>query len=412
MNQIKFLVQVIILILFSKNLSAQTIVWTKKANPLLNSINGVAFNSDGQKIVTGTNCHPASIRFFDATSGAIDWDYTVGSGFMCIMGVTFSTNSNYIAAIEEFGNIFIFDNTVDTPSLINTINIGTTYGFSTAISPDNSSVAVGCSNGRLKIYTISSGILAYDIPGHPSWVTCVNYSPNGNFIVTGGNDNKVKIWQNTGVLLYTCNGHTDDITNVKVSSDNHYIISSSKDNQIKIWDASTGSLVRTIIGHTDDVNGIAISTDGSKIVSVSSDSSCKIWDFNNGNLLSTFGVPDSGAVNAVAWSPNANYIVTGNVLSDVVLWDVSNALSAKSMSAIEDMNIVLYPNPVSNELKLQLSNNYKIIKTEIYNSTGIQIYSSNLFLESINVEHLPKGIYTLKIYTSENKSSHHSFTKK
>lgn len=410
MKQILFL-QAIIGILFSLNISAQNIVWSKKANPMFNSINGVAFNSDGQKIVTGTNCHPASIRVFDVNSGTMNWDYTVGSGFMCIMGVTFSANTNYIAAIEEFGNIFIFDNTLDTPQLINTINTGTTYGFSTAISPDNSSVAVGCSNGKLKIYNITSGLLATDISAHPSWVTCVNYSPNGNFIVTGGNDNQVKIWQNTGALIFTCSGHTDDITNVKFTPDNHYIISSSKDNLIKIWDATNGTLVRTITGHTDNVNGIAISPDGSKIVSASSDNSCKIWDFYNGSLLSTFGVPDSGAVNTVAWSSNANHIVTGNVLSDAVLWDVSNVLSVKSMSAIEDLNIVLYPNPVSNELKLQLSNKFKIIKTEIYNSTGIQIYSSDLCLESINVEHLPKGIYTLKIYTSENKSIHHSFIK-
>jgi WD40 repeat protein len=373
---------------------SQTIDWSMKANPSFNSINGVAFRADGQKVLSGTNCHPASIRIFDVSTGTLNWDYTVGSSFMCIMGVTFSSNTNYIAAIEEFGNIFIFDNTGITPVIIDTINTGTSYGFSTAISPFNDKVAVGCSNGKMKIYNIPSGTLASDINAHPSWVTTVAYSPDGTKIVTGGSDDKVKIWSNTGTLLFTCSGHTGDITNVKVSPDNNFVVSSAKDDKIKIWNIATGALVQTITGHSSDVNGIDISPDGSKIVSASSDSTCKIWNFNTGSLITTFAVADSGVVNTVAWSPNGDKIVTGNALSDVVLWSIPTTLTINE--TVVSTYLKVYPNPAQNQLSIELPINFKNAQFIIYNELGQlqKIYTNiNNHNIQIDISCLIEGLY-------------------
>ena len=393
MNSMKFTLALIGSLCFQLT-NAQTVDWTKKANPVLNQINSVAFSSNGQKVLSGTNCHPASIRIFDVTSGTMNWDYTVGSSYMCIMGVTFSSNTNYIAAIEEFGNIFIFDNTGALPVIIDTINTGTSYGFSTAISPANDKVAVGCSNGKMKIYNIPSGALAYDINAHPSWVTTVAYSPNGNYIVTGGNDDKVKIWSNAGTLLHTCTGHTGDITSVKVTPDNNFVISSSKDDKIKIWNISNGTLVKTINGHTNDVNGIDISPDGTKIVSASSDSTCKIWDFLTGNLHSTFGVTDSGAVISVAWSPNGDKIITGNIKSDAVLWSVPTTLSL-NQTVLND-NFLIFPNPTQNQLNFELQSDPKNAQFIVYNELGqLQKIYSKISTRNISfdISELSEGQY-------------------
>jgi len=373
---------------------SQTIDWSMKGNPSNLQVNGVAFRSDGQKVLSGTNCHPASIRMFDVASSHLDWDYNVGTSYLCIMGVTFSSNSNYIAAIEEFGNIFIFDNTGVHPVIMDTINTGTSYGFSTAISPGNDKVAVGCSNGKLKIYNLPGGTISNDINAHPNWVTTVAYSTDGTKIVTGGNDDRVKIWSNTGKLLYTCTGHSGDITSVKVTPDNNFVVSSSKDKKIKVWNINTGALVQTISGHTQEVNGIDVSPDGSKIVSASSDHTCKIWNFNTGNLITTFGVPDSGAVNSVAWSPNGNKIATGNALSDVVLWSIPLTINTNDIKSSEYLKI--YPNPTQNQLHIQLPFEPKKGQFRIYNESGQlqKIYTDiNSLNTSYDIAFLSQGQY-------------------
>jgi WD40 repeat protein len=382
-------------------LISQNLLWAKKANPTFNSINSVAFNASGTKVLSGTNCHPASIRMFDVSSSNLDWDYTVDTSYMCIMGIRFSNNNNYIASIEEFGNIFIFDNTGPSPIIKDTINTGTSYGFSVTVSPDNVHVAVGCSNGKLKIYNIADGTLHKDINAHPSWVTSVSYAPNGQYIVSGGNDDKVKLWDTAGILLATFNGHTQDITQVKFSSTSTELISSSKDKSIRIWDISTGLLVRTLLGHSGFVNSFDISPDDTKIVSGSTDSLCKIWNYATGDEIVTFGVKDSGSVNTVAWSPMGNKIATGNQLSDLMLWDVQSTLTAPSITNTE-LELLVYPNPSIGIYNISSKSKALIQNIQVYNFLGQLIIQQNL-TNKIDLSHLQQGEYILHCETMDQE---------
>ena len=330
---------------------AQSVVWSNKANPLFNSLNSVTFSANGAHVLSGTNCHPASIRMYNVDGGNLEWDHTVGTNFMCIMGVAFSSNMQYLAAIEEFGNIFIFDNTGAEPVAFDTIQTGTSYGFSTMVSPNNSQLAVGCSNGKLQVYNLPDGDLAFQESAHASWVTCVAYSPNGSFIVTGGSDDKVKVWNSTGGLVHTCSGHTGDVTGVKVTPDGQYVLSGGKDDVVRIWSLTTGQQVATLTGHMADVNSIDISPDGSKVVSGASNGYCKIWDLASQAVLSTFGMPDSGSVNTVSWSPLGDRIATGNSRSDLVMWSVPATLG--SQTNLANAPILMYPNPATDRLHIK-----------------------------------------------------------
>lgn len=387
-----------LLLMLQQFANCQTLDWSKKANPLLNSINGVAFNSSGDEVISGTNCHPASIRLFETSNGDLKWDFEVGSDFLCIMGVAISANKNYIAAIEEFGNILIFDNSGALPIIIDTIITGTDYGFSVAISPDNSTLLVGCSNGKMMAYQIESGELIFDINAHSSWVTTVTFSPNGAYIISGGSDDKVKIWQSSGELMFTCSGHTGDITSVKVSPDNQFVISSSKDDLIKIWDIQSGIESRTLSGHENNVNGIDVSPDGKYIVSVSTDATNKIWQLATGDLLSTFGLIDSGAVNTVAWSPVGDKIVTGNAQSDVMLWSVD--VSLLPINLINNQTIKISPNPTSDFLNFETTDNFIFDKIIVLDSTGKKVLVAD-FTSRINVSQLNSGIYVLYILSND-----------
>ncbi len=192
------------------------------------------------------------------------------------------------------------------------------------------------------------------------------------------------------------------IKNTKITPNNNYVVSSSADDKIKIWDISTGTLIRTISGHTGDVNSIDLSPDGTKIVSGSEDKTCKIWDLNTGNELSSFGVPDSGAVLAVAWSPLGNKIITGNEKSDVTLWTApvfSNLNSANSAS----FQIVVYPNPASDKIFLHLPENITIDQIVIYDPMGKIVFTSQQAVKEIPIQHLPTGSYFVYVHAGHNK---------
>lgn len=411
MKSIRILTFILTILGMEDALHGQTMDWSFKANPAFLSINSVAFRADGQKVLSGTDCHPAAIRIFDVASGDLNWDYTVGSAFLCIMGVTFSSNTSYIAAMEEFGNILLFDNTGQSPRIIDTIDTGTSYGFATAISPGNDKIAVACSNGKMKIYSIPGGDLVADVNAHPNWVTTVAYSPDGTRVVTGGNDGKVKIWSDAGDLIHTCTGHGGAITNVKVTPDNNFVVSSSKDDKLKVWNMSSGLIVQTFTGHTNDVNGLDISPDGSKVVSASADGTCRIWNFSDGSLFSKFGVVDSGAVNTVAWSPIGDKIVTGNKKSDIVLWSVPFVSSQHEPTDLSDFSFTLSPNPATQQIQINMPSLLSLQQIDITDMLGRVVFTSKPPVLSIDIGHLQAGIYFLTIHSKDHKTATKSFFK-
>ena len=75
------------------------------------------------------------------------------------------------------------------------------------------------------------------------------------------------------------------MTAVAFSSDDSRIVSGSDDNSVRVWDASTGKTLKVLEGHTHFVNTVAFLSDDSHIVSGSSDKSVRVWDASTGETL-------------------------------------------------------------------------------------------------------------------------------
>src|ERR1700709_2039630 len=83
------------------------------------------------------------------------------------------------------------------------------------------------------------------LQGHNGAVSSVAYSPNGKQIVSGSEDNTIRIWEaDTGNLVVgPMRGHIYSVTSVAYSSNGKYIVSGSRDKTIRIWEADTGNLL-------------------------------------------------------------------------------------------------------------------------------------------------------------------------
>ncbi|MBD2042928.1 GUN4 domain-containing protein [Microcoleus sp. FACHB-672] len=124
--------------------------------------------------------------------------------------------------------------------------------------------------------------------GHSRKVTCVAISPDGQTLISGSEDQTLKVWDlHTGKLITTLTGHLGEVTCVAISPDGQTLVSGSDDCTLIVWDLHTGELRSTLAGHLKEVTCVAISPDGQTIASGSDDKTIKLW---------TVGVPRVDAV--------------------------------------------------------------------------------------------------------------------
>jgi WD40 repeat protein len=60
--------------------------------------------------------------------------------------------------------------------------------------PDDFQVALGCKNGAVMLFNGDENMLSVLENVHPAAVTDVFYHPNGNLLLTGYQDGKLRVW--------------------------------------------------------------------------------------------------------------------------------------------------------------------------------------------------------------------------
>ncbi|GAX34593.1 nSTAND1 domain-containing NTPase [Nodularia sp. NIES-3585] len=156
-----------------------------------------------------------------------------------------------------------------------------------------------------------------------SWVTSVNFSPDGQILASGYADNSIQLWNSDGSLLATLTDHQDSVNSVSFSPDGQILASASGDNTIKLW-SRDGKLLTTLTGHLHGVNDVNFSPDGEILASGSNDNTVRIWS-RNGKLLANF-IGHSRSINSVSFSPEGDTIASASNDGTVKLWSLDGRL--------------------------------------------------------------------------------------
>ena len=144
---------------------------------------------------------------------------------------------------------------------------------------------------------------------------------NNTFAVGSGNKDIIILNAITGTQIAVLSGHTDQVNCLTFSSDGMSLVSGSDDDTVKLWDIQTGGVVKTFYGHTDWVWGVSISADCTRIASGSEDETIRLWDIQTGECYCIIEQEDT--VDHVSFSPiNPQHIIS--ISGDSVWqWDIN-----------------------------------------------------------------------------------------
>lgn len=112
---------------------------------------------------------------------------------------------------------------------------------------------------------------AEELLRHPRAIHALAFSPDGNRIVSGGGDGRVRIYDGTtGAEQADLAGHDGEVLTVSFSPDGRHAASGGVDRTIRVWDVADRKEVRVLRGYLGDVTSVAFSPDGKFLVSVGS----------------------------------------------------------------------------------------------------------------------------------------------
>ncbi|ORY28936.1 hypothetical protein BCR33DRAFT_772685 [Rhizoclosmatium globosum] len=207
---------------------------------------------------------------------------------------------------------------------------------SVAFSPDSRTVVSGSEDQTVKLWSVETGECVKTLAGHSLSVRSVAFSPDSRTVVSGSEDQTVKVWSvETGECVKTLAGHSLSVRSVAFSPNSRTVVSGSEDQTVKVWSVETGECVKTLAGHSLSVRSVAFSPNSRTVVSGSEDQTVKLWSVETGECVKTLA-GHSDAVNSVAFHPDSTTVVSGSGDHTVKLWSVETGECIKTLAGHSD----------------------------------------------------------------------------
>ncbi len=117
-------------------------------------------------------------------------------------------------------------------------------------------IAVGGFEASIDLWNLNTESLQSSFKAHDYSVRAVIFDLN-NMLITAGTDGVIKYWDTDNQkLIREYSGHTARIRTLALSPDKQYIASGGEDTKVKIWNKMTGELLQTIHGPASYVSDI------------------------------------------------------------------------------------------------------------------------------------------------------------
>src|SRR5262245_14413175 len=297
----------------------------------------VAFSPDGRTLATG-GAWGKDQRLWDLEAGG-RLIRTFTAHRHPVSALAFSLDGTRLASAR-------FDRGVDASEtatgerLLNLVHTGN--GDGVAFSPDGRRIVTCGEDKTVRVWETETGREVLVLREHTARCSCVVFSPDGYRVASASIDQTIRIWDAAPLRadesqeILTID-HSDEVYTMAVSPAGRQVASAGYDPLMKVWDGQSGRVTAELPGHTLVIFSLAWQADGRRIAAAGSEGrrhTVRVWDAETKQELFAISAgPDHFSLpfQAVAFSPDGRYLVTGKADGALQIWDAGTGAPAGTL---------------------------------------------------------------------------------
>lgn len=192
---------------------------------------------------------------------------------------------------------------------------------SVTFSPDDTKVITGSTDFTVQVWDVRYGEKLRTFQGHTEWLTSVVIHPTDKIIASASRDTTVRFWDMMSTERSKLEGHTHWVNSV-IFGNPKVAISGGVDKTIRFWDVSNGEELQRLSGYSKPILALAISSNGNWLAIAGMDD-CVLLR----NLITKqeYKLEEHHSpVKSIAFSADGKKLVSGSTDKTIILWDVEN----------------------------------------------------------------------------------------
>jgi len=258
-----------------------------------------------------------------------------------VMDMALSPDSTRLAALTN-SELIVWDLLTGETALYSGRSDATQIFY----APDKTELYGMTPAGEGIVFNAQTGALADSFRGHDAYNGTAAFDRDNGWLALGGSNGVVKVWDPfERTSLATLDAHDENVVALAFSPDGVRLATAAQQ-KVRLWDWRARELIYEWDTNQSDIGRLAFVPDG-RLLAAGVRNGAIVWNSDDGTQVFRLPLPPNGATRVLAFSADSRTLVGGSDSAGIHLWSLADGALLSSLPEMEGNGLVARFSPDS-----------------------------------------------------------------